>query len=152
MEGFFSEISISVLWFFIGLVFLLLELGLPGFVLVFFGAGAWIVCVLTLLFSISLFIQILIFLLSSLVFIFLFREKFYKLYFGKKKINDDINDSLNEFIGISAIVKEDIIPPKNGKVELHGSDWQATASVPIYKGTTVIIERKESILLFVKVK
>mgnify|MGYP007118357041 CR=1 FL=1 len=42
----FDNASAELLWFLVGLILLLSELALPGFVIVFFGVGAWVTAVL----------------------------------------------------------------------------------------------------------
>ena len=48
------------------------------------------------------------------------------------------------------LVVEDVSPPRKGKVELHGTYWNADADVEIKKGTTVEIIGKEGLSLKVK--
>lgn len=148
----FWELSPPVVWFIFGLVVLLLEIALPGFVLAFFGIGAWIVAIILLFFDIPFTYQLLIFLVSSILLLVILRDKFKTIFIGQKKSDDSERDSLNDFIGLIAIVKEDIIPPYSGKVELHGTDWVARSGEKIEKGKLVEILRKESTILFVKVK
>ena len=54
----------SLIWFIIGLALFLMELAIPGLVLMFFGMGAWLVAVLCLIFNIGLDVQLIIFIIS----------------------------------------------------------------------------------------
>ena len=56
----------AVIWFLVGLGLLLLELVLPGLVILFFGVGAWVTALVCAFTDISLNWQILIFLVASL--------------------------------------------------------------------------------------
>lgn len=40
----------AVIWFFIGLFLLLLEMAVPGLIVMFFGVGAWITALITAIF------------------------------------------------------------------------------------------------------
>jgi inner membrane protein len=64
----FGTESSDLLWFVVGLVLMLAELGLNRFVIVFFGIGAWITAICVALGIANAFIvQLLIFLPSSVV-------------------------------------------------------------------------------------
>lgn len=62
----------------------------------------------------------------------------------------DVKENLEEFIGQRAVVKERIVPNSRGKVEFHGTDWQAEADEEIAEGTAVEIIGKDNITLKVK--
>jgi len=78
----FSTDSSELLWFVVGLVFMLAELALPGFVIIFFGIGAWVTAVCVALGIVDSFNgQLAIFLISSILTLVLFRKqgkKFFK--------------------------------------------------------------------------
>ena len=139
----------AVIWFLVGLGLLLLELALPGLVVLFFGIGAWITSLCCALFNINLNLQILIFLVSSLLGLVLLRKFLKKRFFDRKK--DDVKDQLEEFIGRKAQVIEDF-ENGTGLVEFKGTRWKAECTSPLRKGDYVVIERKESLTLFVKPK
>jgi membrane protein implicated in regulation of membrane protease activity len=80
----FDNASAELLWFLVGLVLLISELALPGFVIVFFGVGAWITGLLVGVGLLSSFnAQILVFLISSVLTLALFRRKGKRLFEGK---------------------------------------------------------------------
>lgn len=139
----------AVVWFLIGLGLLLLELALPGFVVMFFGVGAWIVALALAFFEFTLDIQILIFLLSSLLSLILLRKVLKKRFFDKD--DQEITDQLEEFVGHKAMVIEDF---KNGtgKVEFKGTQWNAESSSDLKAGEKVTIIKKDSLLLIVEQK
>ena len=72
----FDDASAELLWFLVGLVLLLSELALPGFVIVFFGVGAWVTAVLVGFGLLPGFnAQLLVFLITSILALALFRNK-----------------------------------------------------------------------------
>ena len=73
----------AVIWFLIGLGLLLLDLALPGLVILFFGTGAWVTALVCALADISLNVQILIFLVASLLGLVLLRKYLKNRFFNK---------------------------------------------------------------------
>lgn len=141
--------NLPLIWFLIGLAFILLELAVPGFILIFFGFGAWLIALLGLFVDIDLALQIILFVIASVTSLVLFRKKLKARFFQSK--NDDSSASLDdEFIGKEAIVLVDILPNKTGKVEFKGTQWSAKSKSEIKAGNTAIISDKESICLIVE--
>ncbi len=144
MNDFFNN---AVIWFGIGLAFFLLEFVLPGFILFFFGAGAWIVGIMTLFFDVSLNVQLLIFLGSSVLSVLMFRN-WVKQKIGMTPVSKETLQ--DEFIGKVARAETPISPGTNGRVEFKGTLWDACSEDRISPGEQVIITGNESILLIVK--
>ncbi len=132
----------AVIWFLVGLGLLLLELVLPGLVILFFGAGAWVTALVCTIADLSLNWQILIFLVASLLGLVLLRKYLKKRFFNRS--DKEIDDQLEEFIGRKALAIDDF---KNGsgKVEFKGTQWTARSSEPVSKGDWVIIRSKDSL-------
>lgn len=143
----YAFLNNAVVWFGIGFVFFLLEFILPGFILFFFGLGAWIVAILTLFTEISINIQLLIFLASSFLSVLLFR-KWLKDKLGNTKRMPQVLE--NEFVGRIAIVETPIGPGLNGRVNFKGTSWDASSEDTIAAGENVTIIETRSILLIVK--
>jgi len=138
----------TVAWFLIGVGFMLLEFIIPGFIIFFFGAGAWIAALITALGISDLNVQLLVFLISSIL-LLVFLRRSVKRYFEGKVSKKDISDDLIESVkGEKAVVVNDISPNKiGGKVEFHGTHWNAEADEEIKKGEVVeILERKNLVL------
>lgn len=72
--------SAPLLWFLLGLAFLLIELMAPTLVLIFFGAGAWVTACVALL-GLSLNWQLVTFIFVSL-FTLLFLRRHLRAVFG----------------------------------------------------------------------
>jgi membrane protein implicated in regulation of membrane protease activity len=137
----------AVIWFLVGLGLLLLELILPGLVLLFFGVGAWITALAYVIFEMDVQWQILIFLVASLLGLVLLRNYLKKRFFNRK--DEGIRDELEEFIGRKAKAVADF-KDGAGQVEFKGTRWSAQSDEPVSKGQRVTIESKESLTLHVK--
>ena len=137
----------AVIWFLVGLGLLLLELALPGLVILFFGVGAWVTALVCAIADISLNWQIFIFLIASLLGLVLLRRYLRKRFFSKT--DKETEDQLEEFIGKKALAVNDF-KDGGGKVEFKGTRWSARCDSPVKKGEWVTIESKESLIFTVK--
>ncbi|MET3112702.1 membrane protein implicated in regulation of membrane protease activity [Pedobacter sp. CG_S7] len=144
MEDFSNS---AVIWFGLGLAFFLLEFLIPGFILFFFGIGAWIVAILTLFTDLSINVQLLVFLVSSVISVILFRN-YVKNKLGSSNKSPQILEE--EYIGKIALAETAIEPGLNGKVEFKGASWDAQSDDTIAVGENVMIIETHSILLIVK--
>jgi len=138
----------AVIWFLIGLGLLLLELVLPGLVILFFGAGAWVTALVCAFADPRLNVQILIFLVASLLGLVLLRKYLKNRFFSRKET--EAQDQLEEFIGHRAKAVNDF-KEGLGKVEFKGTRWSARCKEPVSKGQWVTILSKDSLILNVEV-
>ena len=137
-----------VIWFIAGFILLILELIIPGFVIIFFGVGAWITALVCILFGINIHVQVIIFTISSVILLIVFRKYFKSRFF---KENKSISDALeDEFIGKTAVVESEIKKGIPGKISFKGTNWTAISDTTILKGEIVEITGKESINMIVK--
>ena len=142
----------ELMWFILGLILLLAELALPGLVIIFFGIGAWVTALAIWLGLVSSFgVQLLTFLVSSVLSLALFRKH------GKKYFQGDISgklapgQSLDDVKGEKAVVIAAIKPKGlDGKVEFNGTVWAAESDVAIEKGAAVEIIERTNLTLKVK--
>ncbi len=149
--GGFNIMDPALVWFILGLFFLLAELVAPGLVIMFFGIGAWIVALACLLKPISLNAQLIIFIISSAVVLISLRNTFKSLFSGHASaVQNPRKDMDDSFIGKRAVVKEAITPNKSGKVELNGTLWSADAAEEIAVGENVHIVSKDNLTFKVK--
>lgn len=144
MEKFLTA---PVIWFIIGFVFFLLEFIVPGFILFFFGIGAWVAGILVWFTDISINLQIIIFIGTSLLTALLFR-KWLKNKFGIENSRKQMLE--DEIIGRKAKAETIILPGQKGKVNFKGASWSATSTDNINAGEEVLIVGFESIVLIVK--
>ena len=148
MTSFFSKPEL--VWFIIGLVLFLLELVLPGFVIFFFGVGAWITALLCLIANPGINLQAIVFGVTSILSLLLLRKMIQKRFFyTREELSRAVED---EFTGREAVAITDIEPGDTGKVEFKGTSWKAESAESIVSGQTVIIKSKENFKLFVEPK
>ena len=140
----------EVIWFIIGLALFLLELVLPGFVIFFFGVGAWVTALLCLIADPGLNLQAIVFAVTSILSLVALRKIIQKKFFyTKDELSKDVED---EFSGREAIAMTDFEPGENGKVEFKGTQWKAESLSSIREGDRVIIKEKDSFKLIVEPK
>jgi len=140
----------EVIWFIIGLALFLLELVLPGFVIFFFGVGAWVTALLCLIADPGLNLQAIVFAVTSILSLVALRKIIQKKFFyTKDELSKDVED---EFSGREAIAMTDFAPGENGKVEFKGTQWKAESVSSIREGDRVIIKEKDSFKLIVEPK
>jgi len=140
----------ELVWFLIGLVLFLLELVVPGFVIFFFGVGAWITALVCLIGNPGANLQIIIFAVTSVLSLLLLRRLIQnKFFYGS---NDDARKVEDEFTGKEGIALTDFSAGKKGKVEFKGTTWTAESDKEIKEGQSVIIKKKDSFNLIVEPK
>ena len=140
----------ELLWFLAGLILFLLELVIPGFVIFFFGFGAWITALVCQVFHPGLNLQIIIFAVTSVSSLLALRRMIQKkIFYGR---NDQALLVEDEFTGKVAVALTDFGKGKTGKVEFKGTSWNAESSSEIEEGQTVIILEKQSFNLIVEPK
>ena len=137
----------ALVWFCIGFAFFLLEFLLPGFILFFFGIGAWIVAIVSLFIDIPINTQIIVFISASLLSVVLFRS-WLKRKLGTMGVNSKQLE--DEFIGKIGKAETPIVPGSNGKIDFKGTIWDASSDDVISAGEHVMITETRSILLIVK--
>jgi membrane protein implicated in regulation of membrane protease activity len=140
----------EIFWFILGLGLFLLELVMPGFIIFFFGLGAWITALVCLVWNPGTNLQIIIFALSSAVLLVALRKIIQKKFLNSTSTHsDDVED---EFTGKEALAIVDFGGIKKGKVEFKGTTWDAESSSEITEGQRVKIIEKESFKLIVEPK
>ena len=112
-----------IAWAVIGIALIIIELVTPSFFLVFFGVGAIVTAVTTVAgLTASLSIQLVVFCVSSVVLMVLFRNKI-KLRFSKETLPPD-------YIGQRVKVVRAIRKSEEGKVLYRGTEWIAFCESP----------------------
>jgi len=140
----------ELFWFILGLGLFLLELVMPGFIIFFFGLGAWITALICLIANPGINLQIIIFAVTSTLLLIALRKIIQNKFLNSKGTrSDDVDD---EFTGKEAIAKIDFGGLKQGKVEFKGTTWTAESVSEITDGQRVIIIEKDSFKLIVEPK
>lgn len=137
------EISPVLIWFLIGIMFYLVELALPGFIVFFFGIGAWCTALVVFLADIPTSGQLGVFLVTSLITLFALRKYIQTVFTGSAQQDEALVKA--HPVGDTGMVTEDIVPPAQGRVKSGGTFWKAVADEPISKGTTVKILSQDNL-------
>ena len=136
-----ESVSPVLIWFLLGIIFFVIELIVPAFILFFLGIGAWMTTAVLAVTHVSLTNQMIIFLVSSLVSLVILRRWLRTIFFGNSSEED--GSTIVHSSPSTGIVTEAIVPPGLGRVKYGGSFWQAAANEPIPVDAVVrILERK----------
>ncbi len=136
-------------WLIIGMVLMMLELVVPGFVIIFFGIGAVLVGLLTWLIpGLSDIAQLFLLPILSIAGLAVFRRYFVKRVV-KAGTETGTNFDDNDCIGKVVKVVEAIAPETPGKVELNGVNWTASCESAVSVGQNVKIVSRSGLTLVV---
>ncbi len=140
-----------LIWFLAGLVLIISEFMIPGVILVFFGAGAWVTALCTQLgITPNTSSQLLLFAAASVLLLVFLRRRFRDGFLGKVNESGITTDNIDDEVGGKVIVQDDLVPGEKGHVEFKGATWQALSEVPLAAGATAIIVAHEGITLIIK--
>jgi membrane protein implicated in regulation of membrane protease activity len=141
MEYFASAQNIQwLIWLGVGLVFVIAELVVPAFIVVFFGVGAFIAGA-TAFFGATVPVQLVVFGVSSVILLILFRKMMADTFTGEKAEDEEESN----VIGQQAEVVDPIRPPQPGRIKFQGSFWSARSSEAVEQGSMVrIVKRDEN--------
>jgi membrane protein implicated in regulation of membrane protease activity len=135
-------------WIVLGLVLAVLELASAGgFFIIFFGAGAIVVGLLTVAeLSGPLWVQWLLFSLLSLLSLAFFRNPLLRRV--RASMPTTPVDSLTSDI---ATAIDDILPGAVGRAELRGAAWSArnVGAAPLMKGQRCTVRRVDGLMLHI---
>ena len=132
-------------WIILAIIFLIGELLTGGFYLLSIGMGSLAAAILNYLhFSIT--IQIVAFILITIIFIIISRPIYKKL--NKNAV--DKKSNTGRLIGLHAKVTEDIGSHKIGTINVNGEVWKAISDEEISKGELVEIMEIDGVKLKVK--
>lgn len=146
-----TSIPAEIVWAILGIILVFFEFFIPGLVIAFFGVGAIITALTTWIgITPSLGLQLLVFMVSSVLLLILLRKMVKRTFLGKQK-GVEVDRNFNLDIGKIVPVIEFIQPGEvGGKVRHQGSNWSAKASEPIPPGESVRIVGCENITLIVE--
>jgi membrane protein implicated in regulation of membrane protease activity len=150
MENFKEWLKPELIWFIAGLIMFLAEFTMPGLIIFFFGVGAWLVALICLFTNISINLQLTLFLIASILLLISLRKWLKNIFVGRTGQKQSADELLQEFVGEKAVVTREIDPQTRGKVEFHGTNWNAEADQIIDEGSSVEIIGKNNITLKVK--
>jgi membrane protein implicated in regulation of membrane protease activity len=128
----------------IGVVLFILEVAVPGFVLLPIGVG-FLLTAIVAYFVPSLLLQ----LLSLSIFAPLCLLFFKRLF--KKESKSSLPSNFEGLAGQEGITEEDIPPNSRGYVKVYGDSWKVEGlSEPLPKGTKVIVERVAGTKIYIR--
>jgi membrane protein implicated in regulation of membrane protease activity len=137
------------LWLLLGLFLLLCELLTPGgFYIIFFGVGAVVVGVLSLMnLAGPLWLQWLLFSVISVGTLVLFRRPLLRMVEPVSRTHD-----VDSLVGETAVALEDIPAGAIGKAEMRGTSWTArnVGAGALARGQRCKVERVEGLMLCVR--
>ena len=135
--------SIYLIWFLIGIGFLIAEFILPTFIMFFFAIGAVIVSIVTACFDLSINSQIILFALSSVISLVLLRNYMKNIFKGDESKGKDkyFDNSIDSNKNI-AIVSKTIQPNNFGEIKYKGTFYKAQSENSIDEGKTVKVVSK----------
>lgn len=144
-----ESISPVTIWLIVGILLALAEMIIPGLIIGFFSLGAIVTTLTTLVGLTKGFAsQMIVFLLTSVVFLVLFHKVW------KKKIKPNTKgDTTNFQIELGKIVPviQFIDPDEGGgKVRYQGALWNATSKTKIPPGESVRVTGCENLTLLVE--
>ena len=126
------------IWLFIFFATLIIEIVVPGLVSIWFSIGS--LPPLFLAFFVKndlIWLQILLFVLTSALTLFLLRP------LALKRRPNELKSNVDSLLGEVGIVEDNIEPLNNGTVKVHGLIWTAEVGLedePISKGEKVLIK------------
>ena len=140
------SIGISTFWFIVAIIFGVGELMTTSLTLIWFSIGALVLMLLSPFIE-SVFIQVMIFAIVSIVLLVIATK-----YLVDRDKNVKYNTNLQGIISQKGIVVQDIEPYEVGVVKLNGEEWSAISKdkVKIKKGSIVEVVQIEGVKLIVK--
>lgn len=138
------------IWIITGVLLILSEFVVPGFIIFFFGLGSVITGIARLICPISLSWQIVVFVLTSVLTLLVFRFFMPKIFHGSEEHIGDLPSNEDECAGAIVEVVTAIVPVVGGKVSYMGAEWHAVSDKPHEIGEHVKIIRRENITLIVE--
>lgn len=139
-------------WAVAGIACIGLEMILPGLVIIFFGLGGLVTALFCLVPGIAgtLWLQIVLFIVSSTLSLVFLRRRFARIFqgtvFDPKKANPD-----EAGLGGTAEVTEEIAPDRDGRIRYLGTTWKARCGTgTLAVGSTVRVLSRENMTYIVE--
>ena len=137
-------------WALMGFLLIGSEMLIPGFTIFFFGLGALLTSLLCAIIpglKSNIALQILLWAVSSSSSL-IFLRKYLTPIFKGTLIHKDFSEEMDT--GETAIVLEDILPDKPGRIKYHGTSWKAVSyDETLKKDEKVEILKKEDLTYIV---
>ena len=143
-------LSCPWLWMYAGTLLMLMELLVPGFVVLFFGLSAMTVGLCRFAFgeAFDMSWQLAAFSAFSILYIVFLRRWFRKVFYGD--VERSKADFGNENVGRIGRVTAAVNPPVSGRVMLGDAEWTAVADEPVPAGADVKVVAQENLTVRVE--
>lgn len=133
--------NITTIWLLVGIALLLSEFLIPGFLIFFFGVGALLLSIMLKMipaFHGVIWLQIVLFIIISIVLLVTLRSKFRKILHG------DLYKEKEDYVGEECKVVETVYKDKPGRIKYQGTTWEAYAeNSTVKKNQMATILRKK---------
>ena len=140
-----------IVWLIIAVIFLIGEFACPVFFMFWFSMGS-VIALITSFFTTNIYIQIVVFLISSFIMLIFMKPLTKKVFKNNPKVKDELN--INGIVGKNTLVTEEIDNSKNtGRVKINGEVWRAVnenESEVISPDTQVTVVKVVGVKLVVK--
>lgn len=140
----------TLIWCIIGIIMLIIEFMMPGFIVFFFSMGAFVIAIIYYFTGININLQLILFLVISIILLFTLRSKIKAIFKGIRNDTNNSTANIDTFVGETAIVIEEINPPYDGKIEFHGTEWSANSSCKIEPKSKVKIIKQTNLTFTVE--
>lgn len=150
METLKDFLKPELIWILVGIILFVMEFGIPGLIVFFFGFGACVVGIVCFFAEISINTQLLIFIVVSVGSLLILRKWLKSTFIGHVVDRQNRSENLDEYLGQRAVVVEMVSKASVGKVEFHGTNWEASSDEDLIEGAVVVIIGKDNLTLKVK--
>lgn len=145
-----NSISPITLWLIVGIIFIVVELFLPGFIIGFFGLGAIVTCLTTVTGLTKGFtLQMIVFISISIISLILFHKVFKRKNCTDEKVTTDFNIQIGKIVTVIEFIDPD---EGCGKVRYQGAIWNASSKDKIAPGESARVIGCDNLTLIVEEK
>ena len=147
---FLESVTSGIIWAMFGIILFLVELFIPGLVIFFFGFGGLVTAFTTYLgITVSLNSQLIVFIITSVLALLLFRKLIKKKFMeGSEELDvDKYNIQIGKIVSVTELIEPNEV---GGKVRYQGSPWSAESSERIGPGESVKITGFKNLTLIVE--
>ena len=129
-----------LIWFILGILLAFVELFMPGFIVIFFGVGCWVVAGVLLILPLTAAQQVFLFIAATVFSLVALRK--WSLRIFKGGASHQAEKEYDDFpAGAQARVVQRISPQTRGRIQFRGTFWDAAADEEIEKDQIVEIVR-----------
>jgi membrane protein implicated in regulation of membrane protease activity len=123
-----------LLWFLAGIVIMLGELAMPGFVIIFFGLGCWGAAIVAIFSPHAYSVQVAVFLSVSVASLLMLRKVAMRIFVGTSE-GPGSDDLGNVPVGARISIDHDLEAGRIGRVRFRGAMWDAVSENSIPGGS-----------------